>query len=82
MVTYYGERNADKQSDEQISGNHSSRNTQEAWYPGGDTLAFEVVNDAVRLRRVTPLDIRYAQALAGTLSEWSSDNDAEACREL
>ena len=49
---------------------------------GGDTLAFEVVNDEVRLRRVTPLDIRYAQALAGTLNEWSSGNDAEAYRGL
>ena len=49
---------------------------------GGDTLAFEVVNDEVRLRRATPLDIQYAQAMAGTLNEWSSDNDAEAYREL
>lgn len=49
---------------------------------GGDTLAFEVVNDEVRLRRATPLDIQYAQALTGTLSEWNSDNDAEAYREL
>lgn len=49
---------------------------------GGDTLVFEVVNDEVRLRRATPLDIQYAQELAGTLNEWSSDNDAEAYREL
>jgi antitoxin PrlF len=49
---------------------------------GGDTLAFEVINDEVRLRRATPLDIQCAQALADTLNEWSSDNDAEAYREL
>jgi len=44
---------------------------------GGDTSAFEV-GDELGLRYATPLDIQYAQALADTLSEWNSDNDAEA----
>ncbi|BBP03128.1 hypothetical protein TPL01_25660 [Sulfuriferula plumbiphila] len=48
----------------------------------GDTLAFEVVNDEVRLRRATPLDLQYAQALAATLGEWDSASDTEAYREL
>ncbi len=49
---------------------------------GGDALAFEVVNDEVRLRRATPLDTQYAQALTGTLNEWSTANDVEVYREL
>lgn len=49
---------------------------------GGDTVAFEVIKGEVRLRRATPLDIAYAQALKPTLSEWESDNDNKAYRDL
>ena len=48
----------------------------------GDMVAFELENGAVRLRRVVPLDVEYAKALVGTLSEWSSENDEEAYRGL
>ena len=48
----------------------------------GDMVAFEIENGVVRLRRVVPLDVEYAKALAGTLSEWASENDEEAYRGL
>ena len=48
----------------------------------GDLVAFEIVNGKVTLRRVLPVDIEYAQAVAGTLSEWESENDEEAYRNL
>lgn len=48
----------------------------------GDMVAFELENGVVRLRRVVPLDVEYANALAGTLSEWASENDEEAYRGL
>jgi len=48
----------------------------------GDMVAFELENGGVRLRRVVPLDVEYAKALAGTLSEWASENDEEAYRGL
>ena len=48
----------------------------------GDMVAFELENGVVRLRRVVPLDVEYAKALAGTLSEWASENDDEAYRGL
>gem|GEM_PF-822191 len=49
---------------------------------GGDTLASRWSTMRRRLRRATPLDIQYAQVLAGTLNEWSSNNDAEAPRPI
>lgn len=48
----------------------------------GDMVAFELENGVVRLRRVVPLDVEYAKALVGTLSEWASENDEEAYRGL
>lgn len=48
----------------------------------GDMVAFELENGVARLRRVVPLDVEYAKALAGTLSEWASENDEEAYRGL
>lgn len=48
----------------------------------GDMVAFELDNGGVRLRRVVPLDVEYAKALARTLSEWASENDEEAYRDL
>lgn len=45
----------------------------------GDSVVFEVSDDGVvTLARATPLDLRYLEALDGTLSEWLSDNDDEA----
>jgi len=48
----------------------------------GDMVAFELENGVVRLRRVVSLDVEYAKALAGTLSEWASENDEEAYHDL
>lgn len=48
----------------------------------GDRVAFEVENDHVVLRRVAPIDIEYAAAVAGTLNEWTSEEDEEAYRDL
>lgn len=48
----------------------------------GDRVAFEIRDDQVVLRRVSPLDLDYAAALAGTLSEWDSEYDDEAYRDL
>ena len=48
----------------------------------GDLIGFEVEGDEVRLRRATALDLAFAQALEGTLSEWSSKQDDEAFRDL
>lgn len=49
----------------------------------GDMLAFEVSGSgAVVLRKWTPIDTEFARALEPTLSEWVSDEDDEAYREL
>ncbi len=48
----------------------------------GDRVAFEVEGQKVVLRRVSPLDVEYAKAVVGTLSEWASENDEEAYRGL
>lgn len=51
----------------------------------GDSVAFDINDetDKVILRKATPFDTRFAQAVEGTLSsEWLSDNDEEAYRGL
>jgi antitoxin PrlF len=49
----------------------------------GDLLAFEVAESgAVILRKWTPLDLELARALEPSLSEWASEEDDEAYREL
>ena len=48
----------------------------------GDVIAFEIENDAVVIRKVRSIDIAFAQALVGTLSEWASEHDEEAYRDL
>jgi AbrB family looped-hinge helix DNA binding protein len=48
----------------------------------GDAIAFDIENDQIRLRKARPVDIAFAHALEGTLSEWQSDADEEAYREL
>ena len=48
----------------------------------GDLIGFEVQGNEVRLRRSTPLDLAFAQALEGTLVEWSSPQDDEAFKTL
>ncbi len=48
----------------------------------GDMVGFEIVGDEVKLRRSSPLDIAFTQALEGTLKEWSSELDEQAFKDL
>lgn len=49
----------------------------------GDFIAWEMAEDgSARVRRVQPLDVEYLRAVEGTLSEWASEADEEAYREL
>lgn len=49
----------------------------------GDLISWEVQDDgSARIRRVQPLDVEYLKAVGGTLSEWASDADEEAYRDL
>jgi antitoxin PrlF len=49
----------------------------------GDSVAFEITSDKkVLIRKATPIDFEFAQALESTLvSEWLSENDEEAYRD-
>ena len=49
----------------------------------GDTVIFEESEaGSVRLRKAEPLDLEFLAALENTLSEWNSDNDDKAFRDL
>jgi antitoxin PrlF len=48
----------------------------------GDLVGFEIEGNEVRLRRATPLDLAFTQALEGTLSVWSSKEDDKAFKGL
>ncbi len=48
----------------------------------GDTIAFDIGDDDVRVRKARPVDLLFAQALEGTLTEWRSAADEEAYRDL
>ena len=49
----------------------------------GDSVAFEITpNEKVFIRKATPVDLEFARALEGTLSEWLSKHDEEAYRDL
>ncbi len=48
----------------------------------GDLVCFEIEGNEVRLRRATPLDVAFTQALEGTLAEWSSEQDDQAFKDL
>lgn len=50
----------------------------------GDSVVFEVEKDEkVFIRKATPIDYKFAQALEGTLvSEWLSEYDEEAYNDL
>ena len=49
---------------------------------GGDLVGFEVEEGKVILKKTTPIDVAFARALEGTLSEWASEEDDEAYRDL
>lgn len=48
----------------------------------GDMVGFEIVGSDVKLKRATPLDLAFAHALEGTLTEWSSAADDQAFKDL
>lgn len=48
----------------------------------GDRVGFEIDNGKVTLKKVTPLDFEFTQALEGTLIEWNSKEDDEAYNDL
>jgi len=48
----------------------------------GDLVGFEIEGNEVRLRRATPLDVAFTEALEGTLTEWSSEQDDQAFKDL
>lgn len=48
----------------------------------GDMVGFEIEGNEVRLRRASPLDMAFMQALEGTLAEWSSTADDQAFKNL
>ena len=48
----------------------------------GDLVGFEIKGDEVRLLRASPLEVAFAQALEGTLTEWRSAADDAAFKDL
>ena len=49
----------------------------------GDFVSFEITeNQKVIIRKATPIDLEFAKALEGTLSEWSSKHDEKAYCDL
>lgn len=44
----------------------------------GDSIAFEIDSDIIKLRKASPTDVEFLNALVPTLSEWNSENDEEA----
>ena len=49
----------------------------------GDTVIFEEsAAGSVLLRKAEPLDLEFLSALEETLSEWNSENDEQAYRDL
>ena len=49
----------------------------------GDTVIFEQSSaGTVYLRKAEPLDLEFLSALEKTLSEWNSENDEQAYRDL
>lgn len=48
-----------------------------------DQIVYEILNDnTVLLRRAYPIDLEYFHALNSTLTEWDSEEDEEAYRNL
>ena len=48
----------------------------------GDAIAFDVVGQQVRVRKARPVDLAFSRALDETLSEWTSQADEVAFRDL
>ncbi len=48
----------------------------------GDKIAFDIEDDDVHLRKARPVDLAFAQSIEGTLTEWATEADEEAYRDL
>ncbi len=48
----------------------------------GDRVTFEIEDEKVVLKKVSSVDWEYLESVSATLSEWSSDADDEAYRDL
>lgn len=48
----------------------------------GDRVIFEIENDRVVLKKLSPLDWEYLESVSATLGEWSSQADEEAYNDL
>jgi len=49
----------------------------------GDEVLYELMPDnTVTVRKITPLDTSYLQALNSTLTEWESEEDEQAYKNL
>ncbi len=48
----------------------------------GDHVTFEIEDEKVILKKVSSVDWEYLESVSATLSEWSSDADEEAYRDL
>ena len=48
----------------------------------GDAIAFDIDGDAIQLRKARSVDLAFAESLEGTLTEWASEADEQAYRDL
>jgi len=48
----------------------------------GDQILWEIGENGARIKRVPPMDAEYLKAIEGTMSEWQTDADEEAYRDL
>jgi antitoxin PrlF len=48
----------------------------------GDSISFDIDGEDIRLRKARAVDMTFTGALEGTLTEWESEADEEAYREL
>ncbi len=48
----------------------------------GDRVIFEIEDEKVVLKKVSPVDWEYLESVSATLSEWSSDADEKAYSDL
>jgi len=49
----------------------------------GDQIVYELLPDnTVVLRKISPLDLQYFHALNSTLTEWESEDDEQAYKNL
>jgi AbrB family looped-hinge helix DNA binding protein len=48
----------------------------------GDIIAFDIDSDMIKLRKASPVDVEFVNALVPTLNEWSSENDEAAYDDL